>query len=132
MESKLCKKFWQSRLAVTLVSFIMGAFAAFAQTKTVTGTVIDNTGEPVIGANVVVVGANIGAITDIDGNFSLSNVPNNATVKVTFIGYAAQEISVAGKTKLAVTLAEENDMLDEVVVIGYGTVRRRDLTGSVA
>lgn len=132
MKSNLCMKFWQSKFAMLLICFIMGGVFAVAQTKTVKGTVIDGTGEPVIGANIVVNGTNIGAITDIDGKFSLSNVPNNATVKVTFIGYAPQEVSVSGKTNLNITLSEENDMLDEVVVIGYGTVRRRDLTGSVA
>ncbi|MCR5395813.1 MAG: TonB-dependent receptor, partial [Bacteroidales bacterium] len=99
--------------------------------KTVTGTVIDNIGEPVIGANVVINGTTQGVTTDIDGNFSITNVPENATLHISFIGYAPQDVAVKGQSKLNITLSEERDMLDEVVVVGYGVQKKRDLTGAI-
>lgn len=74
------------------------------QAKTVKGTVVDNMGEPVIGASVKVVGTTNGAVTDLDGNFVLTNVPKNATVEISYIGYTTQKVSVAGKSDLKVTL----------------------------
>lgn len=103
---------------------------AYAQSITVKGTVKDNTGEPVIGASVVQKGTSNGIVTDIDGNFSL-NVPSNSTIVVSFIGYKTQEIPVAGKKQINVTMKEDTEMLDEVVVVGYGQMKRSDLTGSV-
>jgi len=103
-----------------------------AQNKSVTGTVVDAAGEAVIGASVIIDGTTNGAATDIDGNFTLSNVPEKAKVKVSYIGYETQVIPVAGKTSLRIVLKEESDMLDEVVVVGYGTMKKSDLTGSVA
>lgn len=131
MRRSTCNK-WLGRCASLLMAFVIGSTLVFAQTKTVTGTIVDDLGEPMIGVNVVVVGTTNGATTDIDGNFSIQNVANNATLKVTFIGYKEQVISVAGKNKIQVTLTEDRDELDEVVVIGYGTVKKRDLTGSVS
>lgn len=104
--------------------------AAWAQ-KTVSGTVLDSFGEPVIGANVVVQGTNQGVTTDIDGNFSLTNLSESAILHITFIGYAAQDVPVKGQTQIKVTLLEENDLLDEVVVVGYGVQKKRDLTGAI-
>lgn len=132
MKNNACKKFWQSRLLLALFAFVWAGVSVFAQTKTVSGTVRDVAGEPVIGANVVVVGTTHGIMTDLNGHYSLSGVANDAILKVTFIGYAAQEIPVAGKSTVNVVLEEENDQLDEVVVVGYGLVKKRDLTGSVA
>ena len=119
-------------MATLLAALVISSVIAFAQTKTVTGTVVDEMGEPMIGVNVVVAGTTNGATTDIDGNFSITNVANNATLKVTFVGYRTLEVPVAGKSKVDITLAEDRDELDEVVVIGYGTVKKRDLTGSVS
>lgn len=102
------------------------------QAKTVKGTVVDNMGEPVIGASVKVVGTTTGAVTDLDGNFTLTNVPKNASVEISYIGYIAQKISVAGKSDLKVTLQEDNKALDEVVVVGYGVQRKSDVTGALA
>ncbi|MCR5395810.1 MAG: TonB-dependent receptor, partial [Bacteroidales bacterium] len=99
--------------------------------KTVTGTVIDNIGEPVIGANVVINGTTQGVTTDIDGNYSITNVPENATLHISFIGYAPQDIPVNGQSKINITLNEEQDLLDEVVVVGYGVQKKRDLTGAI-
>ncbi|MBO7379856.1 MAG: TonB-dependent receptor [Bacteroidales bacterium] len=110
----------------------MSGIVAFAQSKTVSGTIVDDLGEPVLGANVVIDGTTTGATTDMDGNFTLKGVPENAVLKVSFIGYTTQSVPVAGKTKINVTLKEDSSDLEEVVVIGYGTVKRRDLTGSVA
>ena len=97
---------------------------------TVKGTVNDALG-PVIGASIVEKGNTTnGTITDIDGNFSLK-VPSNATIVISFIGYKTQEIPVNGQTSFTVTLTEDSEMLEEVVVVGYGTMRKKDLTGSV-
>ena len=131
MRSSACKT-WLGRLTTLLMAFALSSAFVFAQTKTVTGTVVDEMGEPVIGANVIVVGTTNGATTDIDGNFSIQDVANGASLKVTYIGYKEQIIPVAGKTSFDIALAEDRDELDEVVVIGYGTVKKRDLTGAVA
>ena len=119
-----------TKLCLVLFTMLFISVSAFAQ-KTVTGTVVDNYGEPIIGANVVVKGSQEGTITDADGNFSLKNVSDNATLKVSFMGYATQEVSVAGKSKINVTLEEDNQMLDEVVMVGYGVQRKSDVTGAV-
>lgn len=103
-----------------------------AQHITVTGTVKDKTGETVIGASVVEKGnAGNGTITDIDGNYTIS-VPGNATLVFSFVGMKPLEVGVKGKSIVDVTLEDDTQLLDEVVVIGYGTVSKRDLTGSVA
>ncbi|WP_300724812.1 TonB-dependent receptor [uncultured Bacteroides sp.] len=102
---------------------------ATQQTKTVSGTVVDQTGMPVIGANVLEKGTTNGMITDLDGNFSIK-VNSNATLVISFIGYVTQEIKVAGKTNFQVTLKEDSETLDEVVVVGYGTMKKSDLSGA--
>ncbi len=104
--------------------------SVFAQKK-VTGTVIDATGEPVIGASVMVKGSSNGSVTDLDGNFTLNNVPENATLVFSYVGFRTQDISVAGKTNFKVTLEEDKQLLDEVVVVGYGVQRKRDVTGAL-
>lgn len=103
-----------------------------AQTVTVKGTVTDKTGETVIGASVVEKGnTGNGTITDIDGNFSLS-VPTNATLVFSYVGMTTQEIAVKGQQTINVVLSDDAQALEEVVVIGYGSVKKKDLTGSVA
>ena len=104
---------------------------AFAQ-KTVSGNVKDAAGEPMIGVSVIVDGTSIGGVTDLDGNFTIPNVPDNATLKVSYVGYREQKISVAGKSSLNITMKEDNQNLDELVVIGYAVQKKRDLTGSVS
>lgn len=101
------------------------------QTKQVTGVVYDEAGEPVIGANVVVKGTTNGNITDFDGKFVIENVPENAILQVSYIGYTTQEIPVAGKTELKITLKEDSEQLEEVVVVGYGTQKKGEITSSV-
>ena len=99
--------------------------------KTVKGQVRDKTGETIIGANVVVDGTTNGVMTDIDGRFELSDVPENGKIKVTFVGYKAQVISVKGKKELNIVLEEDTEMLGEVVVVGYGSQKKESLVGSV-
>lgn len=117
-------------LGIMLLS-VLFATHANAQNITVTGTVTDNLG-PVIGASIQVEGTSNGCITDIDGNYSLPNVPANATLVFSYIGYQSQKIAVGGKTKIDVKLSEDTQLLQEVVVVGYGVQRKSDLTGAVA
>lgn len=115
-------------LLLTLLSF---SLTAFAQQK-VTGKVKDSSGEPIIGASVVVKANNtMGTITDFDGNFTL-DVPSKGVLVISYIGYVTQEVPVAGKKSLNIVLDEDTKALDEVVVIGYGTQRKGDVTSSVA
>ena len=101
--------------------------------QTVKGVVTDNTGEPIIGASVMEVGqAGNGGITDIDGNFTVNLKGSSKKLKISYIGMKAKEINVAGKTTISVKLEDEANSLNDVVVIGYGTVKKKDLTGAVA
>ena len=103
---------------------------AWAQ-KQVSGTVVDAAGEAVIGASVMVKGTSTGTITDFDGNFTLQNVPEKASLVISYVGYRNQTIAVAGKNQLNVTLEEDRQLLDEVVVVGYGVQRKSDVTGAL-
>ncbi len=96
----------------------------------VTGIVKDANGEPVIGANVIVKGQSTGTITDIDGRFVL-DAPKDAVLQITYIGYVSQEVKVSGKKELTIVLKEDTKTLDEVVVVGYGTQKKANLTGAV-
>ncbi|OUP32460.1 TonB-dependent receptor [Bacteroides sp. An19] len=117
---------------VLLFFAAMISLSVSAQNVTVKGTVKDNTGETVIGASVVEKGNTTnGAITDLDGNFTLT-VPSDATLVFSYIGMKTQEVAVKGRTILNITMDDDSQALEEVVVIGYGSVRRKDLTGSVA
>ncbi|MBR5102402.1 MAG: SusC/RagA family TonB-linked outer membrane protein, partial [Muribaculaceae bacterium] len=119
------------RIPLRVLSLMMGVFlslGAYAQI-TVTGHVKDETGEPVIGASVRVVGTTNGAATDFDGNFQLTNVQNGATLQVSSVGYETQEVAAA--TNVVITLVENTKVLENLVVIGYGAVKKSDLTGSV-
>lgn len=105
---------------------------ATQQNRKISGVVKDSSGEPVIGANVVVKGATEnGTITDLDGRFNLT-VPANAVLVVTYIGYMPQEVAVKNQTNLNIILKEDTELLDEVVVVGYGTMKKKDLTGAVS
>ena len=105
--------------------------AAQQQTHVLTGRIVDNNGEAIIGANVVVKGTTNGTVTDIDGNFSIEADPNSV-LNISYIGYLSKEIVVGNQKTINVVLLEDTKMLDEVVVIGYGTQKKADLTGSVA
>ena len=102
-----------------------------ALTFSISGTVADQDGEPLIGVNIQVKGTNKGTATDFDGRFTLEDIDENAVLVVSYIGYQTQEVPVAGKTSLNITLVSDSQLLDEVVVVGYGTQKKSDLTGSV-
>ena len=116
------------RIALVICMLCISAFA-YAQSQ-VKGTVVDAAGEPIVGANVLVEGTMNGMTTGLDGTFTLS-VPKGASIAVSFIGYKSEVVAVGSKTQVKVTLVEDAAMLDDVVVIGYGTVKKRDLTGAV-
>jgi TonB-linked SusC/RagA family outer membrane protein len=100
------------------------------QQKKVSGTITDQSGEPIIGANVVEKGTTNGVITDVDGNFSLS-VGDNAVLRISYIGYLSQEITVGNQRNLSIVMKEDTQTLDEVVVVGFGTQKKVNLTGAV-
>ena len=100
--------------------------------RTITGKVVDDKGESVIGASIAVQGTTLGTITNLDGEYTLANVPENSEVTVSFIGYKTLIFKTNDKTLSKITLKEDTEMLDEVVVVGYGTVKKRDLTGSIS
>ncbi len=125
---KFCQK---TRYWLALLLAMTFSISVYAQNITVTGTVIDDTGEPLLGATVMQKGTANGTSTDIDGNFSIS-VPAKATLVFSYIGYDTKEVAVNGQKKIDVTLTTNATMLDEVVAIGYGTVRKKDLTGAVS
>lgn len=99
--------------------------------RKITGTVKDNNGEPVIGANVSVKGTTNGTITDVDGNFSLENISDNDIIVISYIGYTSQEIKAGKQTSLKIILKEDTQAIDEVVVVGFGTQKKVNLTGSI-
>ena len=107
------------------------ALAAWAQPRQITGKVADANGEPLIGVGIIVRGTTTGTMTDVDGNFSL-NVPADAVLEISSIGYVSQAIPVGNQTRFDIVLEEDSEMLEETVVIGYGTVKRENFTGSVA
>lgn len=106
-------------------------FAAFAQNALVTGTVTDNTGSPLPGVNVVLTGTTTGTITDVDGKFSL-DAPSDGTLSFNFIGFATQSIKIDGRSSIIVVMQPSDISLDEIIVVGYGTMKKSDLTGAVA
>ena len=118
------------RIMVCLIGMLL-PMCMFAQQITVQGVVKDQTGETVIGASVMEKGTTNGTITGIDGDFSLNMSPNG-TLVVSFVGYKTQEVQVKGQKQLQVVLSEDAEMLDEVVVIGYGPMKKSDLTGAVS
>ena len=118
--------------AALIASLLLLGVTAFAQNRPVSGKVVDKNGEPVVGAAVVVVGNNaLGTETNLDGNYSLM-VPPQATLSVSCIGYATQNVAVAGRSVVNFTLEEDNEFLEETVVIGYGVQKKSDLSGAVA
>ncbi|MDD4590997.1 MAG: carboxypeptidase-like regulatory domain-containing protein, partial [Parabacteroides sp.] len=109
-----------------------GAVVQQSNKRTITGTVKDPNGDPIIGANIVQKGTTNGTITDADGNFTITLPIGSATLGVSYIGYKGTEVVVGNKNTIAVILKEDTEMLDEVVVVGYGTMKKKDLTGAVA
>lgn len=130
MNNKNRQKKWVKVFLFFLIG-VLTSFNVHAQTTNlIKGVVKDPTGETVIGASVVVKGTTNGTVTDVDGHFEL-NAPSNATLVVSFIGFNTQEVAVNNQTSLSIILTENEKLLSEVVVIGYGSVRKEDLTGSV-
>ena len=123
---KVNKKLRKLCILLFLVGICSGIFAQ----KVITGTITDESGESVIGAGIQEKGTAKGTMSDIDGKFSIE-VPANSTLVISYIGYKTQEIPVGNDTNLQIVLEENTSMLDEVVVVGYGSVRRSDLTGAV-
>lgn len=120
------------RLPVVLLFLLACSFQLMAQMKVVTGTVTDAIGDPLIGVNVVIKdNPTVGTITDMDGKFTL-DVGNGKALVFSYIGYAEQEIAIAGKTTINVQLKEDSEALDEVVVVGYGTQKKGSLTGAIS
>lgn len=116
--------------ALLLLFCFFFSLASFAQDrKAITGKVTDTAGEPILGASVTVQGTTIGTATDFEGNFSLS-VPENSILSVSYIGYGKKDVATDSRTHYDITLQEDNKLLDEIVVVGYGVVRKKDLTGS--
>ena len=124
------KQLLKERLVLSMLTLLM-PLGLLAQDIKVQGIVKDETGETVIGASVMQKGTTNGAVTDIDGNFSLT-VPSKATLLVSYIGFTTQEIAVDGRTQLEITLKEDDQTLNEVVVVGYGTMDKKELTSAIS
>ena len=120
----------KKKLTSVLLFLAMSVGAVSAQTSKVTGKVIGEDGEPVIGASIIVKGTTNGNITDMDGKFMLENVPANATLVISYIGFTPQEIRVGNQTTFNITLQEDSEALDEVVVVGYGVMKKKRLDRS--
>ncbi len=103
-----------------------------AQNRTLTGNVKDVNGDPIIGANVVINGTKTGTVTNLDGTFSLTDVPESATITISYIGYEDASVNVRGKNTINVVLSEDSEMLEEMVVVGYGMIKKSNVVGSIA
>ncbi len=123
--------FKQIRLLLIALLCLM---TATAQTlaQSITGTVNDQFGEPILGASVLVKGTTNGCVTDLDGNFALSGVEKGQTLAISFIGYTTQEVAVDGRAHYEVTLNENSELLEDVVVVGYGVQKKSNLTGAIS
>ena len=124
-------RFQLKKTLLALALCLAVPFFASAQNVTVKGVVTDASGEPIIGASVMVVNTTNGAVTDINGSYTIT-VPANATVEVACMGYTTQVIPVQGRNRIDVVLLDDAEQLEATVVIGYGTARRQDVTGSIA
>ena len=108
------------------------SLCAFAQNITVSGNVYDVNGEPLVGVTLQIQGTSVGTVTDMDGKFTLTNVNPNTTLEVSYVGMTTQAVSINGRTSINITLLEDTEILEELVVIGYQTIRKADLTGAVS
>ena len=126
------KNEFKTRASLLVLLFIlMIPFGTLAQTIRLSGQVTDTANEPIIGASIKEKGTNRGVISDINGNFSL-NVSPQAILTISYVGDITQEVPVNGKDELHITLQENNELLDEVVVVGYGTLKKSDMTGAIS
>lgn len=127
----MMKKIYRSLVCTSVLLLLLGAVPALAQKQVVNGKIADVAGQGMPGVNIVLKGTTVGTTTDTNGNFSLEAAPDDVLV-VSFIGYQTQEISVGNRIRFDVTLSEDVETLSEVVVIGYGEVKKSDLTGAVS
>ena len=114
-----------------MIVFLTAALYASAQSK-VRGTVTDEQGEPIMGASVIVDGTSNGTVTDLNGNFTINNVPKNAKINISYVSFVTQHITFTGQPEMKVVLKEDHLALNEVVVVGYGVQRKSDVTGALA
>jgi len=122
---------WKSGfLSLILLGFAMSL--TYAQEITVTGTVSSDAEGPIPGVNIVIAGTTQGAVTDVDGNYSITVPGPDAILVFTSIGYAAQNVTVGNQTTINITLVEDVTQLDEIVVIGYGTQKKKELTSAIS
>ncbi len=122
---------WLQALCVMACVFFI-SMPVLAQTQNISGTIKDVLGEPIIGASILVENTQNGVISDVDGDYTLLNVPNNATLSISYIGMLTQKIKVNGRTIINAVLKEDSQQLEEVVVIGYGAAKAKDLTAPIA
>ena len=120
------------RLFLWVLSLVFFTVSAQAQNINVKGIVTDQSGEPLIGASVIVKGTSTGAVTNLDGEYSLANVPSNGTLEFRYVGYVPLTIKVNGQTDIKAVLSEDSNNLEELVVVGYGVQRKADVTGATA
>lgn len=125
-------RFGTTKKLCLLSCLLLSTMAVDAQNRTVKGSVVDKNGETIIGASVRIKGAKQGTITDMNGAFSLPNVPENATLEISYVGYEPQSVTVSGKNTLSVILQDNTKSLDELVVVGYGVQKKSDVTGSLS
>lgn len=125
---KLKTSFMKGVLPALLVMF---SSAILAQNITVTGTIRDTSQEPLIGVTVQIQGASVGTVTDVDGVFNLPNIPPNSVLEVSYVGMQTQVVNVSGRTSINVILLEDTELLDEIVVVSYGTQKKRNVTGAI-
>jgi len=125
---------WKHNLSIFKAFFVSAALflTGIVSAQTITGTVLDTDGLGVIGANIVVQGTTIGTVTDFDGSYTLEAPAGSTAIVYSYLGYKSQTVEIAGRTVIDVTLEADTEILDEVVVVGYGTQKRSDLTGAVA
>ncbi|MDR1980198.1 MAG: TonB-dependent receptor [Tannerellaceae bacterium] len=125
------RKFLEKTVVLPLVCFLF-FFAAAAEAQKISGTVVDEQNEPLMGVTIIEKGSSQGVATDMDGKFSLQLSNPKATLVLTYIGYKPKEVEAAGKTVITVVMQEDNQMLDEVVVVGFGTQKKVNLTGAIS
>ncbi len=121
---------WMSRAMMLLALLLFSPLGAWAQQLVVKGVILDEMGEPVIGANARVKGTSIGSITDVDGNFTINGVPAGSIIEFSFVGYVSQEQQA--KPQMRIVLAEDNKLLEDVVVVGYGVQKKSVVTAAIA